>query len=531
MRKLAIQLLSGIATMGMAWSIPTSGQTVDLELNEAGTLVNAGSMAPGLIEGMGDKPAGVMGEIFGEISKRLSLKPQLDVYDFPALIPVLQSDRADMIGPNLSITQARAQVFYFAPAILIQPETIAVRPGTKITSWEQAKNDDMTLASIAGFFQIGLWESMGIKVHAFDNVAGCMLDVAKNAADGCDVGAFDLAYFQLKNPSSEVADLQITSVSGPNITTDMNSFGISKDRPLLALAVTQAIRDMWRDGTMEAIWKKGVGEERFTHFINAPEGQAVYTPGPWEANVVAPAADDIATPATLEPGTLVVGVIEGPMLTLSGDELSGPEATILTSAAEKLKLKIKAVPVKDPVAALNDGNVDIVAGTLAQEHGLSKQLWYSLPVGFNPDYIYVAPDEGGNYPKYTKWEDVTATGAKIAIVSGDRRITEIGEENVQQFPDAAAALRSVADGRSGAFVGSSIEFAKATAGNPDLVQTSFSWVRNANLKVHGEAYAWGVRWGNAELSDALDGAITAAWQGGEITRAYLRHSAAPTSPC
>jgi ABC-type amino acid transport substrate-binding protein len=216
-----------------------------------------------------------------------------------------------------------------------------------------------------------------------------------------------------------------------------------------------------------------------------------------------------------------VGVIPGRLtLTLSGDQLGGPEADILKSAAEKLKLTIKAVPVNDPVAALNDGTVDIVAGTLAETHDQSKQFWYTLPIGFNPDYIYVAPGKDGSYPKYTKWEDVIAAGAKIAVTSGNPRIADIGEANVQQFPDAAAALQAVADGRAGAFVGSSIEFAKAVASKPDLVKASFSWVRNVNLKVHGEAYAWGVRWGNAQLEDALDSAVTAAWQGGEITRAY-----------
>lgn len=516
-------LLSGAALLAAISLMSQPLAAEELELNTPGVLNDAAAVLPGLMEVKDGKPDGIMGEVFTQVGKRLGLDPKVDIYDFPALIPVLLSDRSDIIGPGLSITQPRAQVFYFAPPVLIQPETIAVRPGTKIESWEQAKADGLTLASITGYFQIGLWEGMGIKVHAFDNVGACMLDVAKGGSDGCDVGAFDLAYFQLKNPGSEAEKLQIISVSGPSITTDMNSFGVSKGRPALSRAVNAAVRDMWRDGTMEKIWKDGTGAERYLNFINPPKGQALYVPGPWEANVVPPAAESVAPFQTVKPGVLTVGkTADGTLLAGKTGAAHGAEADILAYAAKRLGLTIAFASIDDPVKALDDKVVDIVAGGLVQDEQLSKKLWYTLPFGFSPDYIYLRPNADGSYPAYKSWQDVTAAGGKIAVEAGNPRIADIGAANVVTFPDAAAALKAVANGSAGAFVGSTVAFAAAVSGSPELVAVNFSWVRNANLHVKGEAYAWAARWGNAPLVDALDNGLVAAWQNNAIAGAYRK---------
>ncbi len=511
------KLLASAALCALATAVTAQ----EPELNTEGELNLATHLLPGLMNVDGDKVSGIMGEVYLEVAKRLNLKPVASVYDFPALIPVLQSDRADLIGPGLSITQPRSQVFYFAPPVLIQPETIAVKPGTRIDSWEQAKADGLTLASITGYFQIGLWEGMGIAVHAFDNVGACMLDVAKGGSAGCDVGAFDLAYFQLQNPGSDADSLQIISVSGPQITTDMNSFGVSKGRPDLSLAVNGAIRDMWRDGTMENIWRTGVGEQRYLNFINPPVGQALYIPGPWEENVVPPAMDDTAPFETVDQGKLTVGYIAANGM-LDAANAAGPEAAIIATVADSLGLEVVYKEVTDPVAALDGGEADIIAGGLVQDIDLSRKIWYSLPIGFNPDYIYIKPNDDGGYPGWKSWEDVVAAGGKIAVISGNPRATDIGEANVIGYPDAGAAMAAVIGGEAAAFVGSSPDFLAAVAADPALADASLSWVRNANIHLHGEAYAWGIRWGNAALADALDNALTGAWQDGDIAGAYRK---------
>ncbi|MFV0332685.1 MAG: transporter substrate-binding domain-containing protein [Tropicimonas sp.] len=503
------RLLSGVALAAMMVAGAAGAQ--DLELNSAGKLTDATALAPGLIQVENGEIDGIMGNIFKEIASRLGLEPQMDVYDFPALIPVLQSERADMIGPALSITQPRAQVFYFAPPVLIQPETIAIREGTTIESWEQAQADGLVLSSLTGFFQIGLWESMGIEVHAFDNVGGCMLDVAKGGSDGCDVGAFDLAFFQLNNPDSEATGLQIVSVSGPTITTDMNSFGVSKSRPDLARAVHKTVREMWRDGTVERIWSDGIGAERFETFISAPLGQAMYLPGPWEDNVVPPAGE-IAAATTIAEGVLTIGH--------TGEALPAAELAIAEAVAARLGLTVSAVKVDDIAAALADGSIDIAGGGLVHDLGQSHSLWYSLPFGFNPDYIYVRPNEDGGYPGYEKWEDVVAAGLKLAVVAGNPRAADIGADNVTEAESAAAALALVVSGEAGGFVGSTAEYAGAIAAAPELAEANLSWVRNNNNHVVGEAYGWALAWGNAGLIEPLDEAITAAWQQGDMAKAY-----------
>lgn len=498
----------------------------ELELVTPGSLTIGFNPTPGIFEITDSgEVTGIYGLLITEVAKRLGLTPVYVPLAFPALIPALQSNRVDVNSGSFSITQPRAQILYYGTPWLFGPETIAVLPGTEMPTWEYAAENNLTLATGVGYYYVGTWEEMGIKLHTFDSDDACLLDVVNGGATGCAVGVLTHLLRKVNAPDSPGAQLESIITGGPRVLADPNGLAVAKEHPLLARALSRVVDELHRDGTIEKTAcdvLQNVPECAI--FLQPPAGHGLYLPGPWETDNLPPASgiypQDIPTVTS---GVLTVGVVaDSPLLQLSGESLSGPEADILQFVAGKLGLTLKGVSVADANDALRGGDVDIVGGALGATEEASHQYWQTTPIGFDPDYIYVAPDDGGGYPAYASWEDVTAAGGKIAVVSGSSRIAELTAAGVEvvEVDDAAAGLRALIDKSAAGFVGSSLDYVVAASANTDIADAGIGWKRNVNTYSNGVAYAWGVNAGNSALIDGLNQGIVAAWQQNVIASAY-----------
>jgi cystine transport system substrate-binding protein len=521
-----IRLTASLAIAALVFSAaPAAGQddmTADFNLREDGKLIVAYFPSPGISDVVDGEFLGWSAFLDLEVAKRLGLELVPSSFDFAAIFPALQSHRVDMIGAAMAGTQPRAQVLWLInPMQLVGAETIIVRPGTELSSWEEAAEKDLTLASVKGYFQITAWEDLGIEVHAFDNNDACMTDVLNGGADGCAIGAFGLIYRQATLPGDPLSGLDQVEMTGPRIVLDNSTIAVAKDNPEMANAVSQIFKDMWRDGTVDAAGRSAFGDVDFSLFLAPPVGGNLYVVGPWEEGVVPPTPETYPEFTTLNEGTLTVGVLgDSPMLQLADGAISGPEAQIVQFAADELGLTLDVVSIDDDAAALRGDEVDVVVGKLETTPERTSQYWMTqVPVGFSPDYIYVTGSGGSS----TSWEELTADGGALSVVAGDPRIDDIqavGVE-VQEFPDATAALLAVADGSAAGFVGTTLDYVTAASADQSISETVTGWLRNSNTKTLGHAFGWGVKAGNAGLVDALDQAVTKAWQDKIVAGAYF----------
>lgn len=523
-RFVSVALIAMLVATACGTTTPSPSAGSAFRLAADGKFTIGFSPSPGISEVVDGKPVGVGLYLSTEIAKRLGLEPVYQSYGFAALFPALQTHRIDFIGSQIAGTQPRAQVLYVnQPPTLWGPETLIVKPGTQIASWEDAAARKLTLASVKGYFQITAFEALGITVHAFDNDDACMSDVLNGGADGCAIGSFGLIYRKATKPEDTLSGLEQVVVTGPQIVTEGSVFATARDNPALARAIDQLLRDMWRDGTVEKAYQSAFGTVDFSAFLDAPVGSNYYLLGDWEEGVRPPAADTFPKVSPISGGNLTVGVVaDSPLLKLEGDKVSGPEATVLEFAAKSLGLTLKAVRVTDEAGALNGNQVDLLAGQLAITPERTKQYWMSQPLGFSPDYIYVKPGEDGGFPAYTSWESVKEAGGKIAMVSSDPRLPDLQASgaDVLTVDSPAAGLKAVVDGSALGFVGSSVDYAAATSGDASIGQAGVGYIRNVNVYTHGEAFGWGVKAGNGVLLDALDQALAAAWQKKVIGDAY-----------
>lgn len=502
---------------------PTSVPEAPMRLANPGKLTIGYTPVPGVTDVVNGKAVGAFGILLDEAAAKMGLEPVWQIMDFPALIPAVQSGRIDLVS-GFSITQSRARIMYVSIPFFLQPDSISTMPGTQISSWEEAAAKHLTLATNVGFYYEQQWESLGIKVHSFDTKEACFLDVVHGGAAGCAVGTFDLIYLKATQPQSELSKLVVSPISGPMITADLNAAAVNKNNPALARALNQALTDLWRGGQIETAFAQTFPGADYQLFINPPEGVAYYINGPWETDTVPPASavypKDVAT---ISAGTLTVGVAKNSaLLKLDGEQPSGPEAEILRFAAEKLGLSLKGIAISDAAAAVQGGNVDLVAGALPATKDASYQYWQSTPIGFNPDYIYVMPGKDGSFPAWASWEDVKKAGGKVAIATDNPRINDLKASGVSvlEVNDAAAGFKALVDGSAQGFVGTTIDYVVAASGDPTIANAGIGWVRNVDTYSYGEAYIWGVKTGNGKLLDALNQAITAAWQQKLILQAY-----------
>ncbi len=486
----------------------------DLKLVTPGKLTIGYSSSPDAIECTNNVCSSRLGFLITLVAERLGLELVAEQYAFAALVPALQSHRIDVLVAGFSVTQARSQVLYQGPPQYMGLDTLITKKGNRISTYEEAAEKGLVLASVRGYLQIGNWEVLGVETHTWDNPDACVQDVLDGGAYGCAVGSLLYGLATARDPSGRVVqELEQNEITGPLVTADLSSsFTVAKDRPELGRALAQQVRTLWRDGNAEAGWEEmGLAPADYEIYLQIPQ-TSYYIPGPWEEGVVPPASEAYPSVTTITSGVLTVGVLENSdLLTVSGEDGSGPEADVIEWVAEKLGLSTKYVSITDAAAAL-DGEVDIVAGNLATTAERTHQFWMTQPVAFNPDYLYVKPDDTGALPAFTKWEDVTAAGGKLGVVTGSDRAAQVAEAGIaaEQFADATAGLQALAAGTIQGFVASTVEYAKALSGDASL--QALGYVRNRNLYTQGEAFAWGVKTGNAGLIDGLDQGITAAWQ-------------------
>lgn len=523
-------LLSAIAAITLV-TAAFAGQSAlaadgDLELVTPGSLTIGFNPTPGIFEvSETGEVSGIYGKLITEVAKRLNLKPVYVPLAFPALIPAVQSHRVDVNSGSFSITQSRAQILYYGTPWAFGPETIAVKPGTKIPSWEYAAANNLTLSTGVGYYYVATWEAMKINLHTFDSDDACYLDVVNGASSGCAVGVLTHLLHKIDNPDGPASKLESIVVGGPTILADPNGLAVAKEHPNLANALSAVVAELHRDGTIEKTTCDVLkGAPECQSFLQPPPGQGLYLPGPWETDTLPPAPTTYPTDvATVKAGVLTVGVpADSALLQLKGDAISGPEADIINFVAGKLGLTAKGVAVTDVAAALKAGDIDIAASALPATEADSHKYWQTWPIAFNPDYIYVAPGDDGSYPAFTSWEDVKTAKGKIAVVTGSPRtadLTSAGADLVS-VADTTAGLKALVDKSAQGFVGSSLDYVVAASKNPDIANAGIGWTRNIDTYSSGVAYAWGVKPGNDKLIDALNQGIVAAWQNKVIATAY-----------
>lgn len=208
-------------------------------------------------ESIGDKPDEYIGidiDIANYIAKKLGVKLEIQDMQFSALVPTMQSGRADMILSGLSPTQERKEILAFSKSYYYPMNAIICQKGAGLDSLDTLKGKSIGVSMGTSYANIANGVE-GAKVSELDNTPLVIQDILNGR---CDSGIFDstqAAVFVNENEELEmhIIDSQITEA-------DSFAIALPKDSQYVD-QINGILDEMMSDGSFHEILVKYLGED------------------------------------------------------------------------------------------------------------------------------------------------------------------------------------------------------------------------------------------------------------------------------
>jgi L-cystine transport system substrate-binding protein len=247
-------VITAILAFGTLSTSPTGAQS-DTKL---ATLQTSGTMRVGITQtsppwtylGDDNKPAGYDVAVAKEVGRRIGVANVVFVADsFKNFIEGLRADKYDVVFNDLTPTPQREELVDFAEPYGVEDFRIFVRSDNKTI----AGTDDLKGKSIG--VTTGTTNETWSRAHlpqstikGYDNGSFVFQDLGNGRLDATIISHFGgLRYAQ-------ATDLAVKEV-GPPLTYQLSAPALRKGEPALEAAISQAIRSMLADGTINTISK------------------------------------------------------------------------------------------------------------------------------------------------------------------------------------------------------------------------------------------------------------------------------------
>jgi cystine transport system substrate-binding protein len=197
-----------------------------------------------------NKPAGYDVAVAKEVGRRIGAANVVFVADsFKNFIEGLRADKYDVVFNDLTPTPQREELVDFAEPYGVEDFRIVVRSDNKtIAGTDDLK--DKTVGVTTGTTNES-WSRAHLPrstIKGYDNGSFVFQDLGNGRIDATVISHFGgLRYAQATN-------LAVKEV-GPPLTYQLSAPALRKDEPALKAAISQAIRSMLADGTIEGMSK------------------------------------------------------------------------------------------------------------------------------------------------------------------------------------------------------------------------------------------------------------------------------------
>ncbi|HEX8048786.1 substrate-binding periplasmic protein [Rhizobium sp.] len=246
-----------------------------------------------------DKLVGLDSDILDAAAKKLGLKIEATVTDFPGMLAAVQSQRADITIGGIAWSDARQKVGLFTDPPYYSPPAMAVHGAA---SYPDVKSlEGKALGTVTGY----VWAKSIAEVPKADPRTYPTADsVFQDLSSGrLDVGFLDpllIIYQQKQRPDMkfQVAYLEAPTAEQVAAHPDykyfqpyMTGFYLPKQAPKLAKAISDQIDAMYKDGSLATLVTKWGGDPK-QFLVPSPEMAAerrgVDRPQTWSPPSIAP---------------------------------------------------------------------------------------------------------------------------------------------------------------------------------------------------------------------------------------------------
>src|SRR3984893_818226 len=179
--------------------------------------------------------------------------------DFDGMIPALQARKIDAILSDMSVTEKRRQQIEFTNKISNSPTRMVAKTGSNLQPTAESlrgKNIGVEQGTIQETYCKTYFEPNGVNVASYQNQDQVYADLKSGRLDA-SLGDEEQANFGfLKTPGGQGFEFAGPQIKDEKILGAVAAIGLRKNDPDLKNLINQALADLLKDGTYQAIAKK-----------------------------------------------------------------------------------------------------------------------------------------------------------------------------------------------------------------------------------------------------------------------------------
>lgn len=225
-----------------------------------------------------DKLLGLDSDILDAVAKKLGLKIEATVTDFPGMLAAVQSQRADITIGGIAWSEARQKAGLFTDPPYYSPPAMAVHGSD---SYPDVKSlEGKALGTVTGYvWAKSIAEVPNANARTYPTADSVFGDLSSGRLD---VGFLDpllIIYQQQQRPDMKFRVAYLNAPTAEQVTAHpdykyfqpyMTGFYLPKQAPKLTKAVSDQIDAMYKDGSLAALVTKWGGDPK-QFLVPSPE--------------------------------------------------------------------------------------------------------------------------------------------------------------------------------------------------------------------------------------------------------------------
>jgi len=274
--------VTAILSFGLALiSVPVMAQAADLETLKPGVLQVVIEPYMPYTALKDDKQVGLDSDILDAIAKKLGLKIETTVTDFPGMLAAVQSQRADITIGGIAWSDARQKVGMFTDPPYYSPPAMAVHGDATYPNVQSLEGK--ALGTVTGYvWAKSIAEVPKADAHTYPTADSVFSDLSSGRID---VGFLDpllIIYQQQQRPDMKFRVAYLNPPTAEQVAAHpdykyfqpyMTGFYLPKQSPKLTQAISDQIDQMYKDGSLAALVTKWGGDPK-QFLIPSPDMEA-----------------------------------------------------------------------------------------------------------------------------------------------------------------------------------------------------------------------------------------------------------------
>lgn len=202
-------------------------------------------------------PSGISVEIAQDLARYMNKDLEIRNTSWVGLIPTLQTEKADLILSSMSVTEERSKVVDFSIPYAKAGLTLLLNKKSKANNFSDLNNNKITIAVKSGTIGaiVAKNKLTNAKVHYFDDVTTCVLEVIQGKADAFIYDALTVYENHKKHP--ETTKINLSVISG---TDQAWAIAVKKGNEELLKEINSFILKSQKEKSFEKISEKYLEE-------------------------------------------------------------------------------------------------------------------------------------------------------------------------------------------------------------------------------------------------------------------------------